>query len=206
MDLVLTGRPVDAAEAHAIGLADRVVPAGDALAAAQELAAQIAAFPQTCLRHDRMSLLEQEGLDEPAALAGEWARGRCRRPAKPWPAPPGSRPGGRHGSVPRGLNGAAGGSAQAAGPEQRLEVAHQRARVGDLDPVVEARHVARAVRRRRRQVDLARARVGDEDLLEAADPLRGAPRALDLDADRRRGPRPGREVGDGEVLDEEAPR
>ncbi|WP_156723783.1 crotonase/enoyl-CoA hydratase family protein [Streptomyces apocyni] len=75
MDLILTGRPVDAAEALRIGLANRVVPAGQALAAARELAARIAAFPQTCLRHDRLSVLEQEGLSEPAALAVEFAHG-----------------------------------------------------------------------------------------------------------------------------------
>jgi enoyl-CoA hydratase len=76
MDLVLTGRPVDAAEALAIGLADRVVPPGTARAAAEQLAAQIADFPQTCLRHDRLSLLEQEGRPERDALAGELAHGR----------------------------------------------------------------------------------------------------------------------------------
>ncbi|MGY1604943.1 crotonase/enoyl-CoA hydratase family protein [Geodermatophilus sp. SYSU D00815] len=75
MDLVLTGRPVDAAEALAIGLAHRVVPAGEALTAAQGLARQLAAFPQTCLRGDRASLLEQEGLDEAAALANEFRHG-----------------------------------------------------------------------------------------------------------------------------------
>ena len=76
MDLVLTGRPVDAAEALAIGLVDRVVPPGTARAAAERLAAEIGSFPQTCLRHDRLSLLEQEGLDEPSALAVESAHGR----------------------------------------------------------------------------------------------------------------------------------
>ncbi len=75
MDLVLTGRPVDAAEAHAIGLADRVVPPTTARARAERLAAEIAAFPQTCLRHDRMSLLEQEGLGETEALLGEVRHG-----------------------------------------------------------------------------------------------------------------------------------
>jgi enoyl-CoA hydratase len=75
MDMILTGRAVDAAEAAAIGLANRVVPAGQALAAAQELAAQLAAFPRTCLRNDRASVLDQEGLDETAAMAAEFAHG-----------------------------------------------------------------------------------------------------------------------------------
>jgi enoyl-CoA hydratase len=76
MDMILTGRAVDAGEAAAIGLANRVVPAGQALAAAQELAAQLAAFPQACLRSDRASVLEAEGLDETAALAAEFADGQ----------------------------------------------------------------------------------------------------------------------------------
>jgi enoyl-CoA hydratase len=75
MDLVLTGRAVDATEALAMGLANRVVPAGEALAAAQALARDLAAFPQVCLRSDRASLLDAEGLDEPAALASEFAHG-----------------------------------------------------------------------------------------------------------------------------------
>ncbi|MBW8767853.1 MAG: crotonase/enoyl-CoA hydratase family protein, partial [Geodermatophilales bacterium] len=69
MDLVLTGRSVDATEALAIGLVNRVVPAGSVLETAQQLAAQLSGFPQTCLREDRASLLEQDGLDEQAALA-----------------------------------------------------------------------------------------------------------------------------------------
>jgi enoyl-CoA hydratase len=75
MDLVLTGRPVAADEAERIGLVNRLVPSGTAVSAAQELAAEIAAHPQQCLRHDRLSLLEQEGLDEPTALAGELRHG-----------------------------------------------------------------------------------------------------------------------------------
>ncbi|MDF1597935.1 MAG: crotonase/enoyl-CoA hydratase family protein [Acidimicrobiia bacterium] len=65
MDLVLTGRPVDAGEALRIGLADRVVPDGTAVAAALELAATIAAFPQPTVRSDRMAMLE--GLGRPLA-------------------------------------------------------------------------------------------------------------------------------------------
>jgi enoyl-CoA hydratase/carnithine racemase len=75
MDLVLTGRAVGAAEALSMGLVNRVVPDGASRAAAEELARELAAFPQTCLREDRLSLLEQEGLDEPGALANEFAHG-----------------------------------------------------------------------------------------------------------------------------------
>src|SRR3990167_5069414 len=63
MDLILTGRPVDAAEAYAMGLANRLAPRGGALDAALELAAQLSAFPQTCLRNDRLSALGQWSLD-----------------------------------------------------------------------------------------------------------------------------------------------
>lgn len=76
LDLVLTGRSVDAAEALQIGLVNRVVPAGEALATAQEIAARLAAFPQTCLREDRASLLEQDGMDETSALANEFRHGQ----------------------------------------------------------------------------------------------------------------------------------
>jgi len=75
MDLVLTGRPVDAAEALAIGLVNRVVPAGTSRAAAEALALELAASPQLCLREDRLSLLEQEDLSEQEALANELAHG-----------------------------------------------------------------------------------------------------------------------------------
>ena len=75
MDLILTGRPVGAKEALAIGLANRVVPDGQALAAAIELAGQIAAFPQTCVRNDRRSALEQWSLSWDEATANEIALG-----------------------------------------------------------------------------------------------------------------------------------
>ncbi|MGZ4274544.1 MAG: crotonase/enoyl-CoA hydratase family protein, partial [Solirubrobacteraceae bacterium] len=76
MDMILTGRAVGAAEAERIGLVNRVVPRGASLAAAQQLAAELARFPQTCLREDRLSLLEQEGLGEAEAIAGELAHGQ----------------------------------------------------------------------------------------------------------------------------------
>lgn len=71
MDLILTGRPVASDEALAIGLANRVVAPGTALDAAIELAEQLAALPQTCLRNDRSSALRQWGLDEAGALGVE---------------------------------------------------------------------------------------------------------------------------------------
>ena len=75
MDLMLTGRPVDAHEALAFGLANRVSPKSEALAHAIALAKEIAAFPQACLRNDRMSALEQWGLDESAAIDNEITHG-----------------------------------------------------------------------------------------------------------------------------------
>ena len=75
MDMVLTGRPVSAREALEMGLVNRVVMDGTSLRAAQKPARELAAFPQTCLREDRLSLLEQDGLEEPVALANEFAHG-----------------------------------------------------------------------------------------------------------------------------------
>ncbi|MCF8504972.1 MAG: crotonase/enoyl-CoA hydratase family protein [Caulobacter sp.] len=75
MDMILTGRPVAADEALAMGLANRVVPDGQALDAAIALARQIAAFPQGCMRNDRQSALEQWSLDWDAATAREIALG-----------------------------------------------------------------------------------------------------------------------------------
>lgn len=75
LDLILTGRPVGAEEALAMGLANGVVPAGTARAAAEELAAQLARFPQLCLRHDRRSAYEQHDLPLEQALANELRHG-----------------------------------------------------------------------------------------------------------------------------------
>src|ERR1700733_638372 len=73
MDMILTGRAVDATEALAIGLANRVVPKGQARAAAEELAAELATLPQQCMRSDRLSALHQWGIPETEALDYEFA-------------------------------------------------------------------------------------------------------------------------------------
>ena len=77
MDLVLTGRAVGAAEALALGLANRVVAQGEALRSALQLAREIAAFPQECLRNDRASARRQHGLPLRDALTQEFALGRA---------------------------------------------------------------------------------------------------------------------------------
>jgi enoyl-CoA hydratase len=75
LDMILTGRPVDAAEAYQIGLVSRLVRSGDAREEAERLAAQIAAVPQACLRSDRASTLESGSLSFEAAMANEFAHG-----------------------------------------------------------------------------------------------------------------------------------
>ncbi|HRD11980.1 MAG TPA: crotonase/enoyl-CoA hydratase family protein [Mycobacterium sp.] len=72
MDMILTGRAVAADEALAIGLADRVVPNGQARRAAEELAAELAALPQGCMRSDRLSALHQWGHSEAEAMDFEF--------------------------------------------------------------------------------------------------------------------------------------
>ena len=73
MDLILTGRRVDAAEALQIGLCEYVVPDGDARTYSEALAHDISRFPQSCLRADRNSVQNQHGLSLNQALKQEWA-------------------------------------------------------------------------------------------------------------------------------------
>jgi enoyl-CoA hydratase len=75
LDLILTGRPVQAQEALQMGLANRVVPRGASRAAAEEIARQLADLPQACLRGDRRSALEQHTLELAAALQNELRHG-----------------------------------------------------------------------------------------------------------------------------------
>lgn len=75
MDLILTGRPVEASEAFDMGLVNRLVPAGQAISAARQLASELTTFPQLCMRGDRLSLLEQHSLTEGQALLNELKHG-----------------------------------------------------------------------------------------------------------------------------------
>jgi enoyl-CoA hydratase len=75
LDMILTGRPVGADEALAIGLANRVVPRGTARREAEALAHQLTRFPQICMRADRRSAYEQWDRPLDLALHGEWERG-----------------------------------------------------------------------------------------------------------------------------------
>jgi enoyl-CoA hydratase len=75
MDLILTGRPVEAKEALDMGIANRLVPKGEARAHAIAIAKDIAAFPQACLRNDKRSALAQWDLDEESAIKDELTGG-----------------------------------------------------------------------------------------------------------------------------------
>lgn len=75
LDLILTGRAVGAEEALAMGFANRVVPPGRARAVAEQLAAELAALPQACLRSDRASVYDALGRAESDALAVEFGHG-----------------------------------------------------------------------------------------------------------------------------------
>ena len=79
LDLILTGRPVDAREAARMGLANRVVERGASRDAAERLAREIAAFPARCMLSDRRSAYESQGLDLEAALAYEFELGNATR-------------------------------------------------------------------------------------------------------------------------------
>ena len=75
LDLILTGRAVGASEALEMGLVNRVVPSGTSRAAAEQLALELTRFPQTCLRHDRLSAYEGLGLPLADAMANEFEHG-----------------------------------------------------------------------------------------------------------------------------------
>jgi enoyl-CoA hydratase len=75
LDLILTGRAVNAHEAEQIGLANRIVGPGQARAASEQLAREIAAFPQTCVVNDRRSVYEGGGMSPDDALANEFRLG-----------------------------------------------------------------------------------------------------------------------------------
>lgn len=74
-DMILTGRAVEAPEALAFGLVNRLLPRAALADEAAKLAREIAAFPQTCMRNDRQSALEQWSLPAPDALRNEFRRG-----------------------------------------------------------------------------------------------------------------------------------
>ena len=97
MDLILTGRKVEAAEALQMGLANRVVPHGQAREAAVALARQLAAFPQATMRADRESAYAQWDLPLGEALLQEWQRGKARIPDALEGATRFARGEGRHG-------------------------------------------------------------------------------------------------------------
>lgn len=75
MDMILTGRSVTAEEALSWGLANRVVPHGKSKEEAEKLALEIATFPQTCMRNDRLSAYEQFGMEVEDALKNEFEYG-----------------------------------------------------------------------------------------------------------------------------------
>jgi len=75
LDLILTGRKVTAEEALRINLCEQVVPDGESRRRAEALAREIARFPQGCMRADRRSVYQQEGLPLREAMRYEWENG-----------------------------------------------------------------------------------------------------------------------------------
>ena len=75
MDMILTGRPIDAEEALTWGLANRIVENGQSRMEAEKVAREIAKFPQICMRNDRQSAYEQFGLNVEDAMANEFKFG-----------------------------------------------------------------------------------------------------------------------------------
>ena len=100
LDMILTGRPVGAEEALAMGLANRVVADGEARQAAETLAKELAGFPQTCMRHDRLSAQEQWGMTQDMAMGNEFRHGQATLASGEWldGAERFSKGDGRHGS------------------------------------------------------------------------------------------------------------
>jgi enoyl-CoA hydratase len=77
LDLILTGRGVSGEEAQRMGLANRLVEPGEALAGAQQLARELAAFPQLCMREDRLSSYEQWSMPLGEAITNEYRHGQA---------------------------------------------------------------------------------------------------------------------------------
>ncbi len=75
LEIIMTGRKVPARECYSIGLCERVVPNGTSREAAEEMAREIARFPQECMRADRRSVYLQHGLPVREALEREWYNG-----------------------------------------------------------------------------------------------------------------------------------
>ena len=72
LDIILTSRKVTAEECYRIGACERIAPHGRARELAEQLAHEIARFPQACVRSDRMSVVRQHGLPVRKALETEW--------------------------------------------------------------------------------------------------------------------------------------
>ena len=76
LEIILTGRQVKANECLALGLCEYISETGQSRQKAEELAHQIAKFPQICVQADRRSVYDQEGLSMAEALRQEWFNGK----------------------------------------------------------------------------------------------------------------------------------